>query len=147
MTTISTATLFMQLPSTRCTACLCNSVPGAMEANTKMWVRQRPADPWRDALQKEQEEASTYAELLASAATAGTAAAAGPQGPTGMGVMGQAGTGQLPGGIAVQLPGLGGAGGGIPGIGVPGECGAPCCHHSTTHAPTHECASVGERLR
>ncbi|WIA39571.1 hypothetical protein OEZ86_005657 [Tetradesmus obliquus] len=77
----------------------------SMEACTKMWVRPRPGDPWRDAKQGEQDDASVYSDLLASAAAGQQGAAAGAA----------AAAGQLPGGIAVQLPG----GGGIPGLGVP----------------------------
>ncbi|KAF6258469.1 WD40-repeat-containing domain protein [Scenedesmus sp. NREL 46B-D3] len=84
----------------------------SMEACTKMWVRPKPGDPWRDAKQGEQDEASAYSELLASAATAG--AAAGQQGAAAGAGGAAAAPGQLPGGISVKLPG------GIPGLGVPG---------------------------
>jgi hypothetical protein len=109
---------------------LCNMLqllPGSKDAMTKFWVRPRPGDPWRDTLQKEQEEAtSTYAELLATAvAAAGGSAATGGMAPglgSSTGSAGSAVGGTLAGGGQVQLPGLGGAGVGIPGLqGKPGK--------------------------
>lgn len=84
-----------------------------MDSNIKFWVRSRPGDPWRGALDSETGDASTYADLLAAATTGagpGTGAAAAG------GVLGVAAGGQLPGGIAVQLPG-------IPGLGAQGMDG------------------------
>jgi hypothetical protein len=83
-------------------------------------------DPWRDAKQGEQDAdpGSAYSELLMAQAASGPAA--GQQGAAGA-----AAAGQLPGGIAVQLPGQGG----IPGLGIPGGrvgtaivCACPSCN-------------------
>eukprot|EP00879_Flechtneria_rotunda_P030355 GHRR01032980.1.p1 GENE.GHRR01032980.1~~GHRR01032980.1.p1 ORF type:complete len:235 (-),score=54.88 GHRR01032980.1:35-739(-) len=125
---------------------------GAIEACTKFWVRPRPGDPWRDAVQREQEEASSYADLLATATATAAATASAAGGAAGAAAVPGLGIGvpaQLPGGIAVQLPGIGATGGlgSIPGLGLLSCCLCPLCSYpsrccswphckATRHSPT-----------